>query len=237
MKKAVLTILVFIMAACLCWPERPQAADPYLDSLQNVTTSSQVVVVEGSVNSIRATVRLYEKSGQRWELKRISPAVTGKSGLSFSKKEGDGATPAGLFPIGRFFGYAPMPAGLKSGVSYTRTNRFHYWVDDPSSAEYNQWRYETGDPRKRWKSFERMNHELYKYGVVINYNDNPVVKGAGSAIFFHRWRSGTSPTEGCIALSESHLLVMMKWLDPKKAPVVAIGTPDALPDALLTAGR
>jgi|GEM_PF-2120414 len=40
---------------------------------------------------------------------------------------------------------------------------------------------------RRWKSFERLTHLLYKYAVVVCYNDNPMAKGKESAIFLHIW--------------------------------------------------
>ncbi len=215
---------VLLMAAL---PFSPEAAeDPYAAALQNITNSKQVMITEGSQHSSKATVRLYEKSGSNWMLKRVSPAVTGKSGISFSKKEGDGATPTGTFSIGRMFGYAAKPDGVRS--HYTVTNRFHYWIDDSNSPDYNKWIYYRGNPGARWKSFERLNHELYKHAVIIRYNENPIVKNAGSAIFIHRWRTGSTPTQGCIALSESHLIVLMKWLDPAKSPKIIIGTPESI---------
>lgn len=222
--------LLFFMSVLPSMPGAGAKEDPYASALSNVTGSKQVIVAEGSTHSSKAVVRLYEKTGSKWELKRLSPAVTGKNGISFSKKEGNGATPAGMYDIGRMFGYAEKPAGVRS--SYTVTNKFHYWVDDSSSPDYNQWIYYRGNPFSRWKSFERLNHELYKHAIVIRYNENPIVKNAGSAIFIHRWRTGATPTAGCIALSESHLVVLMKWLDPVKSPKIIIGTPDSIKEEL-----
>lgn len=234
MRNMLISSLCMILFSAML-PTSSEAADPYVSGLSYVKDSRQVVVVEGGTKTTKASVRLYEKTGSKWQLKRISPAVTGKSGLSFTKKEGDGATPAGLYSIGRMFGYAPKPDGVRT--SYTVTNRFHYWVDDPASADYNKWMYDRGNPSSKWQSFERLNHELYKYAVVIRYNENPVVKGAGSAIFLHRWRTGSTPTAGCIALSESHLLVLMKWLDPAKTPKIVIGTPDSIRADLVKSAR
>ncbi|MCP3764613.1 L,D-transpeptidase family protein [Domibacillus sp. A3M-37] len=226
LRKALAVSLCILLAAVLIPAPSQAAADPYAAALLHVKDSKQVILAEGSTKSVKATIRLYEKNGSSWQLKRVSPAVTGKSGLSFNKKEGDGATPTGMYEIGRMFGYEKKPAGVRT--SYTVTNRFHYWVDDPNSVDYNKWIYYRGNPSSRWKSFERLNHELYKHAIVIRYNENPIVKNAGSAIFLHRWRTGSTPTAGCLALSESHLIVLMKWLDPDKSPKIVIGTPDSI---------
>jgi L,D-peptidoglycan transpeptidase YkuD (ErfK/YbiS/YcfS/YnhG family) len=70
----------------------------------------------------------------------------------------------------------------------------------------------------------RREDDLYKYGIVVEYNTNPVIKGYGSAIFFHLWKGGGKPTEGCIALSEENLIRIIRWLDPAAKPLVVMGT-------------
>lgn len=225
MRRILAASLCILLAATL-FPAAPHAADPYAEALLHVKDSKQVIIAAGSTKSLKANIRLYEKTGNKWKFIKTYPAVTGKSGLSFTKKEGDGATPTGMYEIGRMFGYGKKPAGVRT--SYTVTNQFHYWVDDPKSADYNKWIYYRGNPASRWKSFERLNHELYKHAIVIRYNENPIVKNAGSAIFLHRWRTSTTPTAGCLALSESHLIALMKWLDPVQSPKIVIGTPDSI---------
>jgi len=40
---------------------------------------------------------------------------------------------------------------------------------------------------------------------VLGWNDAPVRRGRGSAIFLHVARPGLAPTEGCVALPEKDL--------------------------------
>jgi L,D-peptidoglycan transpeptidase YkuD (ErfK/YbiS/YcfS/YnhG family) len=47
---------------------------------------------------------------------------------------------------------------------------------------------------------------VYDLIGVLGFNDSPVVKGAGSAIFLHVARPDGAPTEGCVALSLPDLL-------------------------------
>jgi len=56
---------------------------------------------------------------------------------------------------------------------------------------------------------------------VIDYNRDPLVPGAGSAFFLHV--SEGKPTQGCISINEVKLVALLKWLDPKKKPVISIG--------------
>ena len=72
----------------------------------------------------------------------------------------------------------------------------------------------------------KRNDGLYEYGIVINHNTSPIIAGNGSAIFFHIWRSATSPTLGCTSMSKENLLVLMRWLDKGKHPLL-IQVPEA----------
>ncbi|ULO10430.1 L,D-transpeptidase family protein [Paenibacillus sp. 19GGS1-52] len=148
------------------------------------------------------------------------PVTIGPNGIG-KTKEGDGRTPSGVFPLGQAFGTAVKPQGLR--LPYIRTTKTDYWVDDRTSVQYNQWVSYSGNPDQRWDSYERLLQPLYKYAIVLRYNDNPIVPGKGSAIFLHVWRAANKPTAGCIAMSESNLLKLMKLLDPASSPAIAIG--------------
>ncbi len=65
----------------------------------------------------------------------------------------------------------------------------------------------------------------YNYAVVIDYNTRnagKVVAGAGSAFFLHV--SHDSPTAGCVAIPQSRLVTLMRWLKPADHPRILIGT-------------
>ena len=95
------------------------------------------------------------------------------------------------------------------------------WVDDPASPDYNRLK-KRGETAAR--SFEDMvlPDDRYKYGIVIEYNTNPVIPGHGSAIFLHIWKNNTTPTAGCVAISEENILKLIRWLDPAKKPLIVI---------------
>ncbi|MGN7455685.1 L,D-transpeptidase family protein [Paenibacillus pasadenensis] len=183
--------------------------------------SSQVVVIDAAgPDSFRASFSFYERQDGKW-LRTLgkAPAVVGRSGIG-KMKEGDGRTPSGLYPLGKAFGSAGKPPGLR--LPYTKTDGSDFWVDDPASPDYNRWiRSETG-PKAEWASFERLRQPLYRYAVVIGYNEQPVVPGKGSAIFLHLWRGADQPTAGCVALSESALLKLLARLDAARKPVIFI---------------
>jgi L,D-peptidoglycan transpeptidase YkuD (ErfK/YbiS/YcfS/YnhG family) len=70
--------------------------------------------------------------------------------------------------------------------------------------------------------------QSYEHAVVIDYNRFPVVPNRGDAIFLHVWNENA--TSGCVAIDRDRLVEIMRWLDPAKAPRIAIGT-----DAMLLA--
>ncbi|MDV2886336.1 S-layer homology domain-containing protein [Alkalihalophilus pseudofirmus] len=180
-----------------------------------------IVVSTSSLASQQATLRTYErKNGKLERAFSPMPAVVGYNGIGQNKREGDGQTPMGTYSLGDAFGTAAKPGGMS--YPYQRMGANHYWIDDVHSRDYNQLVYYEGNPHNRWRSFERMNIDLYKYGVMIDYNINPVVSGKGSAIFMHVWRGSQSPTAGCVALSESNLLTLLRWLDQSKDPAIII---------------
>jgi L,D-peptidoglycan transpeptidase YkuD (ErfK/YbiS/YcfS/YnhG family) len=148
-------------------------------------------------------------------------ATIGENGFALpgEKREGDGKTPSGIFSLKRTFGYDKT---VKTKMSYRQASEEDLWVDDPNATDYNQWvkQGETGAA-----SYEKMKREdsQYKYGIVIEYNTDPVIKGHGSAIFFHVWEGKDFPTAGCVAVSEEDIIKIFEWLDPNALPLIIMG--------------
>ncbi|MCL9684004.1 L,D-transpeptidase family protein [Legionella maioricensis] len=180
-------------------------------------SSSQVIVVQ-SLGESKAQVTACQRKGRSWQGSLIPtfPAVIGKGGIApiGEKKEGDLKTPAGLYPLGEAFGTVPL--SLKMDYKYiTADDKF---IDDVTSNRYNTW----VNGKTEAKSYEQMLIEPYKIGVIINYNMDPTIKGAGSAIFMHLWRSINVPTAGCVAMEKKNLMALLRWLDKKKHPYIYI---------------
>ena len=49
----------------------------------------------------------------------------------------------------------------------------------------------------------------YDLIVELGHNDDPVVPGLGSAIFFHLAQPDYRPTEGCVAVSQVDMLKVL----------------------------
>ena len=203
-----------------------------LDRLSLENGSSQIIIVSSEKDGQnKAIVETFEKANGRWN-KSFPPmnAVIGEKGFSLDKEEGDLKAPVGLFRVGTAFGTIDKPSYIK--LSYKKTSKNDYWIDDVSSQDYNNWVEFEGDPYSRWKSFEKLKIASYKLAFVVEYNMNPVVKGKGSAIFFHIWQGPNISTKGCTALSETNISKLLSWIDPDKNPIIIQGTVDILQDMI-----
>lgn len=133
----------------------------------------------------------------------------GRGGIVRAKREGDGGTPVGAFAARRGL-YRPdrlaRPAGA---IPFAAIDPDHGWCDDPGHPAYNRpvrLPFAAGHERL-WRD-----DGLYDLVVVLGHNDDPVVPGAGSAIFLHVAAPGYTPTAGCVALSHDDLLaVVADW--------------------------
>lgn len=194
-----------------------------VEQLKNIGNSEQVIIVSTtSLNTFKAKIKAFEKVDDKWKEVYSFDGVIGRNGFSSNKVEGDGCSPVGKFSLGTAFGTISKPSGVS--MAYKKTSVYDYWIDDASSEDYNKWIYFKGDPDTRWKSYEKLKITPYKYAFVINYNINPIVKGKGSAIFFHIWTSSSKGTAGCTAVSESNMLKLLRWLQPSKNPIIIQGT-------------
>jgi L,D-peptidoglycan transpeptidase YkuD (ErfK/YbiS/YcfS/YnhG family) len=184
-----------------------------------------ITVVAPSRRATRASLRLWQKAGGCWR-PAAGPwsAWLGGRGVSPRRREGDRTTPVGSFGIGRtMYGVAPNP-GLR--YRYRRIVCGDWWVEDPQSPYYNQFRHVpcgTRPPFRVTTGDMSESPTAYRHLAFIRFNTDPVVPGRGSAIFLHA--STGRPTLGCISLPVPQLLRTLRWLRPTSAPRIVIGTP------------
>jgi L,D-peptidoglycan transpeptidase YkuD (ErfK/YbiS/YcfS/YnhG family) len=136
-------------------------------------------------------------------------AAVGRAGVSANKKEGDGATPAGIYPLVSGFYRADRIAALRSGLPLRPLTPNDAWVDDPADRNYNRL---ASLPYPAHTEPLWLDDAVYDLLAVIGYNMDPVVPGVGSAIFLHIARSDFSPTAGCVAIDRDVLLGLMPLL-------------------------
>lgn len=141
-------------------------------------------------------------------------AVAGRSGVHAHKKEGDGASPAGTFPLVSGFYRADRMARPATRLPLYALSPSDAWVDDPADRNYNR---RVALPYPAHAESMWLDDPLYDLLVVIGYNTAPVVPGAGSAIFLHVARPDFAPTAGCIAVEKPVLLRLMPLLGRSSA--------------------
>lgn len=136
-----------------------------------------------------------------WPQGRVRCAL-GRSGVHAAKREGDGATPLGLFSLRDVYYRADRLAPPATALPVRAIDPDDGWCDDPCDAAYNRpVRLPYAARHERlWRC-----DALYDLMAVIGYNDDPVVAGAGSAIFLHVAAAGYAATEGCVALAIADL--------------------------------
>jgi cell wall-associated NlpC family hydrolase/L,D-peptidoglycan transpeptidase YkuD (ErfK/YbiS/YcfS/YnhG family) len=179
-----------------------------------------------------ATLRTYQRANSRSPWRPVFAAWQAETGSGHllpadARREGDHATPIGVFGIGStMYGNERNPGGLR--YSYHQLVCGDWWDEDPYSPQFNQF---VHVPCALTPAFAAWSEPLwtetvaYPYFAVIQFNMNPVVAGAGalgSGIFLHSWMGGA--TEGCVAVPEPELLEVLRWLAPSAHPVIEIGT-------------
>ena len=134
----------------------------------------------------------------------------GKGGFTANKREGDGATPLGIFPLRECLYRPDRQPTPQTGLPVKPIKPEDGWCDDPASSQYNRpvrlpFSY---SHEKLWRD-----EAVYDLIIPIGYNDeDEPLRGRGSAIFMHIAKPGYLPTEGCIALALADMLEILPHL-------------------------
>ncbi len=201
-------LLAMFSILTLAAPVPAEAAAPLYCTLHPTFAVAQVIWVDGSGS--RQLTRLCARVSSGRYVVQQGPYAghVGRNGVAApgAKREGDGRTPYGSYPMRGGFGIYANP-GL---ASWLVTSSRDVWVDDSRSALYNT-RQRT-PVNFRWSSAERLRlSPPYNYAQVIGYNERRV-PGRGSAIFLHVDQA--RGTAGCVSLSTSSLVAVMRWQKP-----------------------
>lgn len=136
----------------------------------------------------------------------------GKGGLlpARDKREGDGASPIGDWPMRRVFYRADRLAPPETGLPVQALRPEDGWCDDPAHPQYNRLvtRPFEASHEKLWRD-----DHVYDLIVELGHNDDPPIAGLGSAIFMHLAKPDYAPTEGCVALAEPDLRAVLRLCD------------------------
>jgi L,D-peptidoglycan transpeptidase YkuD (ErfK/YbiS/YcfS/YnhG family) len=154
-----------------------------------------------------------------WGAREFRCAV-GHNGFSMpqDRKEGDGTTPIGRWIMREVF-YRPdreNPPATVLPLQALQPN--DGWCDSTKGPLLN--RHVVCPYNETEETLWRDDH-LYDIIVVMGYNDAPVIRGKGSAIFLHNAWPDFSPSAGCVHLSREDLLAVLREADKKSSVVVS----------------
>jgi L,D-peptidoglycan transpeptidase YkuD (ErfK/YbiS/YcfS/YnhG family) len=140
----------------------------------------------------------------------------GKGGvrLAADKREGDGSTPLGVWPLRRLLfrpDRGPPPSTALPAEPIRPNDGWCDALDDPAYNRPVALPYGAGAERM-WRE-----DDVYDLVVVLGHNDDPVIPAMGSAIFLHLARPDYAPTEGCVALARADLEALLAMAGPGDA--------------------
>lgn len=171
-------------------PDKPRT----IVARPNGTSAGGTMIVRAI--SARAT------RGQLQIGERRFPCALGRSGKRAIKREGDGATPIGRFPLRAILWRADREWPPRSGLPRRPIGANDGWCDEVRDRNYNRL---VRHPYPTSAEHLAREDDLYDVVLVIGHNDRPRQRGCGSAIFMHVARTGYRPTAGCIALNKRDL--------------------------------
>ncbi len=167
--------------------------------------------------SVQTDVIVFARS-QRAALGKLSiggltmPCALGQTGSVYRKREGDGGTPIGRWPIETIM-FRPdrRYPRCRPQIAAAQPLRPDFgWCDAVGDRNYNR---RINHPYDA--SAERLWRDdgLYDIIVVLGHNRRPRVQGHGSAIFLHAAKHDElgrlQPTAGCVALRKRGLLILL----------------------------
>lgn len=228
-RKLTLLLLLFLTSCTLAQTELKLPKD-----------CRQVVVVTNSGwDQTVATMRRFERKAEGKPWTAVGKPVTvnlGRTGLAWgrsplmkgftppendlSKREGDGRSPAGVFPFLKAFGHPQAPEGYSSkNLPFLKVTD-QQCVDDKKSEYYNQIVKPAEVGGVTWDSAETMKIDLYKLGLVVGHNCPMADPGMGSCIFFHLQSGPGKPTSGCTSMEPTPLRDLVLWMHTDSHPTL-----------------
>lgn len=199
-----------------------------------------VLVVVPDPGANRGMVRRLEREGPGapWrEAGAAASCVLGRNGLAAgrgigappsgpAKRQGDGRTPSGLFPLPEAFGYASPEEARAAGVKlpYVMVTDRSACVTDSGSALYGRVAGPDQRPAGGSARQERMVRDdgANAWGMVIGHNREDPDPGAGACLFLNVRPAGGPPTGGSIGCPPEVAAGLAAWLDPGARPLLAV---------------
>jgi len=183
------------------------------------STRQVVIVYSSGYGTSYATLETFEKTNGAWRPKfgKMNARI-GSKGFSENHQEGVATTPTGVYSFGSTMYGVRADPGVR--YEYHKLVTDDWWNENPDSAGYNSFEHGSdpgGFSEALWEEVPQYNHF-----AVINYNIPVKVAtpARGSGIFLHV--AGSGATAGCVSLTQTNLLSVLKWLDPAANPRIVM---------------
>jgi L,D-peptidoglycan transpeptidase YkuD (ErfK/YbiS/YcfS/YnhG family) len=184
-------------------------------------TDQLVTVLAPRAGSGTASLRAWQRDpAGGWKQAQGPVRVGVGTGGVGRASERSNRTPAGTFSLVQAFGRAPNPG---TRLPYRRVGDRDWWVSDSRSAAYNTYRScAPGTCPFDESAGENLGQAgpSYDHAIVIGYNTDEPVPGAGSAFFLHV--DAGVPSAGCVVAPRAAVVALLRWLDPAARPRVTI---------------
>jgi len=169
-----------------------------------------------------STIRIRAAAGNSRKAWLTAPGLTipvalGRGGILANKREGDGATPRGTFHPRKLWWRADRFRRPRTYLSARAITPADAWCEDPDDRHYNR-PIRVGRDHKGDR-LQRTDH-LYDFIVEIDHNTRPRVAGRGSAVFLHLARDNFAPTAGCVSMTRSAMLHLLRRLGPRTKIII-----------------
>ncbi len=135
-------------------------------------------------------------------------AAFGESGAiaAADKREGDGASPLGCWPIRAVLLRPDRIAAPTTLLPWRWLRHNDGWSDASADPAYNRAvrQPHTHGAEQLWRD-----DHAYDIIIVLGHNDSPPLAALGSAIFWHIAQPDFRATKGCVAIDAA---VLTRWL-------------------------
>jgi len=178
--------------------------------------------VTGTADQPLSLIRIRPRAGnsrQGWLTagRMTIPVALGRGGILANKREGDGGTPRGVFRPRTLWWRADRFPRPRTHLDTRAIRPEDAWCEDPGDRHYNRpIRLTRDQPGDR---LTRKDH-LYDFIVEIDHNTTPRTAGRGSAVFLHLARDNFGPTAGCVSMTRSSMLHLLRRLGPRTKIVI-----------------
>ncbi len=240
MKNKIFCILYFFITTffSVAYPYTPDSVLHSGDISPLASSTQMILIITKNWKDTSGILRRYERNelGGKWKQTGNEFDITvGRAGLAWGKglhgtvlddgpvkHEGDYKAPAGVFKLSKVFGYEPKGNTQWLHMPYIQVDSCTECVDDINSRYYNTIVDNRKVADKDWNSSEimKLSDNEYKWGVFIEHNTMPRLKKGGSCIFLHIQDKNKGATAGCSAMTQDHLVNILKWLNINSNPVL-----------------